>query len=199
MAVIARSAGKRRMHDILEKLGIVRSMRAVAADAIHVGGLDAYMSFDERRLFDFMAFRAHRLQRLDQKRLLLGEMRQVTSRAIFLRGGVGPLPGDLLIDVFMAVDAEVGTLRKKQLVEFRLVRAVALGAVPLGEGSVAALGILRVLVQIAVAVDAQFALVADDHPLDVAGMGIMAAKAVPFGEGLVVDPLAYRFHELGVA
>ena len=123
----------------------------------------------------------------------------MTGFAILLRRRVGFFPGQLLLDRFVTIEAKIGALRQEQFVELCLVGAMALGAVAVEIRGMFPISLLEPFVQLIMASGAQILLILDDHPSDVAGMGIMTGQTLSIGKGLMVRPHTFRFHECGMA
>ena len=85
------------------------------------------------------------------------------------------------LNVLMAGQAELGPFQHEELGQFGFMGAVALRALTGQHGGMLALPGLKALLQFAVALIAERILFRNEHPADVACMGIMAGQAVlPF-------------------
>lgn len=99
---------------------------------------------------------------------------------------------------FMAGQTEIRAIREQEAFQFRLMRAVALCALPVRYRIVLARAALELLFQVPVAGKAERVLFFHDHAADVASMGIVAGETLAPGERHMVYPASFLFHEISV-
>jgi hypothetical protein len=187
------------MYHILEELRVFGCMGIVTTHAIHGSAAYPEMGLDKRSIAGVMALCAQCLDWLSQEAALRGEMGFMARLAILLCRRMALFPGQFLFYRLMAIQAEIRALRQEQFVELGLVGTVALRAVAVDIGGMLSLCLLESLVQIRMAGCAQFIFLIDDHPRDIAGMGIVAGQAFPAGKRHMVCPQVFRFHQVGMA
>lgn len=139
----------------------------MATPAIDCRRLDIQVRFAEGCILQIMALAAKRQDGLGQKSVLCGEMGAVAFQAVTRRRRMGLFLLQLLLEILVAGEAEIGTLHQQELVQLRLVGAVTLRAFPRGNGKVLAFPAFHSVPQFGMALVTEFLLPGNDHPADV--------------------------------
>ena len=173
-------------------------MRIVAASAVHDGRVNVDMRGLERVRFHVVTLTAYGKDGLYEQPFFGRSMRLMADEAVAGRRGVHVFLVHPFLQCFVANHAHIGRLRQEQFGKFRLVGAVALGALAVNNGLVPALRCAERFSQGRVTLETKCALGLLDHPFKIARMRIMAIQTQPFCEWRMNGIVGHFFHEFAV-
>lgn len=102
------------------------------------------------------------------------------------------------LQILMAGQAEIRAFGQQEMIQFRFMGIVALGAFPMGHGSVLTPAFGHLLLQVGMAGEAEGILSIHCHSFVIRSMGIVAGEAHPIRKGLMVRSPDCLFHEISV-